>query len=739
MSCSVPPSGRLTPFYIFSDAKTAELRELGRQRVSTNEIIEYWRNLSEADRKPYEEKAAQACSAYLEECNQREESKNSHLYSRESVFAITKAVEFFLERCVWESARVTARSGRKTLQFQDVVTSMRQHHRPEAMQFFVEEFQPKPEPPEPNARACARGELSDALALAVPAGRGLVMLTFGNSGVRQMLINFVAHARAADIPFVVGAVDRAVFTLLARQSVAVYETPLSKQAGYALDGSNAHASGSWMSFAQMRSGEVARVVALGFDVLHTDVDVAWLRSPMPYLACAHEDADADAGATTTTTSSAAATSRWPRGAFSCASLKAADVAVSTDNMSPREEAANGVGYTAGGTFNTGLLLIRATAAGKRFARAWHASVVERACPAGRPGDCNPGRCCTSDQQVFNRMVRDEKFYPGLKVPHGGGRTVYSPKANVTLGALPLALFLHGHGYFVQSAALAPRAAALPAPFAVHATYSLDHHDELAKAQRFREAGLWRSDPPEPADARTLVLPRWACYCDRLWSGSDDIFHFGCMYPGAQDGQYVPFVCPMDHVLSPFEWNEKRFPYKDHLFLKPLEGTGEIVEIAVAEIAGEIAVGADGGGATKGGATEGGAQDDAPAATEGGGQPSGRAALRLPLGQSAVAVRRALAPYASARVLRLEHTRALLCGLGGAETFEADGARRLAQLIPALLKPPSWCAKCYQPCLSELKGWLDADTIRRGWRKEGGEEFWCAHFEPPEPLPALCPV
>jgi hypothetical protein len=322
-------------------------------------------------------------------------------------------------------------------------------------------------PPPPPPQPLLSGELSDALALAVPAGRGLVMLTFGNSGVRQMLINFVAHARAADIPFVVGAVDRAVFTLLARQSVAVYETPLSKQAGYALDGSNAHASGSWMSFAQMRSGEVARVVALGFDVLHTDVDVAWLRSPMPYLACAHEDADADAGATTTTTSSAAATSRWPRGAFSCASLKAADVAVSTDNMSPREEAANGVGYTAGGTFNTGLLLIRATAAGKRFARAWHASVVERACPAGRPGDCNPGRCCTSDQQVFNRMVRDEKFYPGLKVPHGGGRTVYSPKANVTLGALPLALFLHGHGYFVQVRRDCPRDCPIVHPLFLH--------------------------------------------------------------------------------------------------------------------------------------------------------------------------------------------------------------------------------------------------------------------------------
>ena len=54
--------------------------------------------------------------------------------------------------------------------------------------------------------------------------------------------------------------------------------------------------------------------------------------------------------------------------------------------------------------------------------------------------------------------------------------------------------------------------------------------------------------------RTLILPRWTCYCDRLWSGSDDIFHFGCMYPGAQDGQFVPFVCPMDHVVDPAHWH-----------------------------------------------------------------------------------------------------------------------------------------------------------------------------------------
>lgn len=198
---------RFTAFYVFSDAKSIELRASGRQRVTTNEIIEYWRNLSDAERRPYEEKAAQHCSAYMEECTQRERQRMAdgdandggegeedevddadgeggdgdaeggkgeaalHFpvsrvkkvitqglemprnFGRESIFAVTKSVEFFLERCVWDAARVTAREGRKTLSFKDVVTSMRQHPCPESMQFFVEEFQPKPDPPEPKKPA----------------------------------------------------------------------------------------------------------------------------------------------------------------------------------------------------------------------------------------------------------------------------------------------------------------------------------------------------------------------------------------------------------------------------------------------------------------------------------------------------------------------------------------------------------------------------------------------------------
>ena len=46
------------------------------------------------------------------------------------------------------------------------------------------------------------------------------------------------------------------------------------------------------------------------------------------------------------------------------------------------------------------------------------------------------------------------------------------------GALPMALFMNGHGYFVGSShvKLGVR------PAAVHATYSLDRHDGPAKRQ-----------------------------------------------------------------------------------------------------------------------------------------------------------------------------------------------------------------------------------------------------------------
>ena len=37
-----------------------------------------------------------------------------------------------------------------------------------------------------------------------------------------------------------------------------------------------------------------------------------------------------------------------------------------------------------------------------------------------------------------------------------------------------------------------------------------------------------------------------------------------MYPGSQDDNFLPFTCPMDHVLSPHDW--KHVAFRDAAFL-----------------------------------------------------------------------------------------------------------------------------------------------------------------------------
>ena len=572
------------------------------------------------------------------------------------------------------------------------------------------------------AAARLDGSLAAALQYAVPTGKPrFVLATFGNLGVRDQLINFVRFCTRAGAAHVVGAVDVGAYDLIVGLGSATYKTPLANTE-YRLDGSNQHSSGSWKKFAGMRTGEVKRIVLLGYTVLHTDCDVVFLRDPAPYLMCgSNDEASVEWGAK----------SRWP-----CAPMREADVAVSSDNMSPDRDAMGHASYAAGGTFNTGLLLIRPTPSGRRFVEAWHRNVVD-------PPRGSRFYSLTSDQQVFNHMMRKDREWPGISAPHGAW--VMDPwDKSLRLGALPMPLFINGHGYFVQKAHERLKVA----PIAVHATYSLDNHDSLAKTQRFREAGLWAADPPEFASGRylafnhtlspaiqaavdkyvqrgeapsnidvhatalqsyvaelrdalalsialhrTLVLPRWTCYCDRLWSGSDDIFHFGCMYPGSQDGKFVPFTCPMDHVLSPSAWHTSGVAHRDSGFVDRLlsQRPGTLVR--------EIHVGDDGAAATN-----------------------------LPLGQSEAQVAQHLTRYASDTVLRLSRARGLLSGLEG----DVHAFNRLAALI---LTPPPWCSTCFQRCDVELKRWLDTGTIEKGARGQGPNR-WCAPItEPPTPFGA----
>ena len=601
-----------------------------------------------------------------------------------------------------------------------------------------------------NLRLVLDGSLEAALKFAVPEGKSrFVLATFGNLGVKDQLANFVQYCGRAGAAHIVGAVDVGAFDLMVSLGSPTYKTPLANEA-YRLDGSNQHSSGSWKKFAGMRTGEVARIVLLGYTVLHTDCDVVFLRDPAPYIMCPEGDV-------------ATATGPWGSGSsYPCAPMREADVAVSSDNMSPDRDAQGHAGYAAGGTFNTGLLLVRPTAAGRRFVADWHRLVVE-------PPRGSPFAALTSDQQVFNHMMRKEREWPGVSAPHGAwvmdgnvDKTVGWERP-IRLGALPLPLFINGHGYFVQSAHRRLKVD----PIAVHATYSLDNHDALAKTQRFREAGLWTVDPPEyhagrylalnhtlapsvqaavdkyvkrgepPSNIdvhgralasyiaelrdalalatslrRTLVLPRWTCYCDRLWSGSDDIFHFGCMYPGAQDGKFVPFVCPMDHVLSPTAWSAAGQPYRDAAFLdhhptfRTHSGVGGVGSASIVDLR----------------VVPRKAFDALP--------PAERRGV-LPQGTTDTEARELLAASSldAAAVLRLPHARDLLCGLGSAEL-----TREVNQVAQRLLRVPQWCAKCFQPCAQELARWLGpgAGGGGRGWGM-GGPNFFCLDVPMPTPF------
>ena len=157
---------------------------------------------------------------------------------------------------------------------------------------------------------------------------------------------------------------------------------------------------------------------------------------------------------------------------------------------------------------------------------------------------------------------------------------------------------------------------------------------------------------------------------------------------------------MDHVVSPRAWQQAGVPYENARFLERGPGVQ----------------GADGEPGPR--VTEVSIGSSAEPASE---------PASLPLGISEAQVAERLLGLAQAPVLRLQHTRGLLCGL------KSDSLRRRMGLLTAqgLLTPPPWCSTCFRPCKVELRTWLDEAAISKG---ADGANRWCAHFESPPPLP-----
>jgi len=152
-----------------------------------------------------------------------------------------------------------------------------------------------------------------------------------------------------------------------------------------------------------RIAEVRNLLELGYDVLMSDADVVWVNDPRPYLQCdgrtdavTVETTDVVPAGTTdavtvgttdvvtagttdvvtagttdavtvgTTDSTGDTSGKNPP--HPCVAIAAADVMVSSDNLSPKTDAKEGASYARGGVFNTGVVFLKHTRDAKALRR-----------------------------------------------------------------------------------------------------------------------------------------------------------------------------------------------------------------------------------------------------------------------------------------------------------------------------------------------------------------------------------
>ena len=370
--------------------------------------------------------------------------------------------------------------------------------------------------------------------------------------------------------FIVAALDVELLKALREQGVTTYPA-LHENLNRATD----HANDNWKTFCRLMISQLKDLLDAGYDAVLSDIDVVWLRNPAPYFKC-EDDVEG------------------------CANIKAADVMISSDNLSPSSDAKLGASYARGGIFNTGMMFLRHSESAKDFLNDW---LMHLSATSGRFASL------TTHQQVINTMARKQDSWPGLEPIANEGGDIASPTRvlesgaplstgqSFKLGVLPLKLFTNGHGYFIS---MAKRRDEIH-PYAVHATYTFDGSGGEAKRYRFEESGLWAVTPPATDEMyvtfdatkvfsgkpnirdhiavfkanlnilrdamaiavalnRTLALPPLPCYCDKVWGGHDNIFTFQCHYPGSAEEKYLPSSCPLDHFISPTRLRKSGFKF-----------------------------------------------------------------------------------------------------------------------------------------------------------------------------------
>lgn len=328
-----------------------------------------------------------------------------------------------------------------------------------------------------------------------------VVWTLSDAGNRGILLNWARHLEKLRVPHVIAALDEGVHRALVAEGTPTYllrdyaalraHIEKSQSAMTALNSDAFHRSASWQLFETQRIGGPRALVHAGHDVLLSDTDVVWLRDPRPFLYCDTQLAKEEG----------------------CELLKNADVMISSDRMSAKEDDEGLANYAKHGTLNTGIVFLRSTDAGRLVVAEWYRHLQERD---------GIYKTLATDQQVFNAMVdgfggefylpeaaamgepmpeqhRDKvallKKYPSrafsavLKDPPAGHEGEWPPLPT-PCAILPLRYFANGHQYFVQR--LQDRGGG-GVPYCAHATYTgagVDGTNHASKSTRFKEAQLW---------------------------------------------------------------------------------------------------------------------------------------------------------------------------------------------------------------------------------------------------------
>lgn len=429
-----------------------------------------------------------------------------------------------------------------------------------------------------------------------------VMLTFTNGGYSTLMLNWVMAARSLSQPHLVAVFDEAAADICRKNNVPwVWADARLSSENFRKDLNQFRVMGSKKPQLVLDLLAKSNVSAVAM----SDTDTVWLRPP-PLLWQLHPEAD---------------------------------VLMSTDCLSHQAEVTmkkNHIrcGHTPGSTYqitlNTGAIIFRNTPGAVAVLTAWRRELSNKAknlTVFGKDGKAT-GLRLTDQMEMNYIMGRD--IYPITSASKTDPRVIYAYEKKVKLLPIPAALAAGGHTFFLQHR----QQLSGITPFVVHTTFH--RHGTVAKVVRFREEGLWHLDPDEyytkgryityecdveawvaghaaewklstgrdmvphhrhmlaalyqtgqvldamaiaHAVNRTLVLPRFVCWCDQDY------------YPNvlanctlSNSDLQLPFECPADIYINPEALEYRKYNYRVKSFLTsprvPLALSRSQVQLAV---------------------------------------------------------------------------------------------------------------------------------------------------------------